>query len=85
MFRIEPLILEMESQKDSLLILTHQAITRVFYAYLLGKKPEECCEVAIPLHSVIEIIPGPYTTQERRYDLHPQVEDGYLKFKSEIQ
>jgi broad specificity phosphatase PhoE len=81
-FRIEPLILEMEAQIDSLLLLTHQAITRVFYAYLLGKKPEDCVDVAIPLHTVIEIQPGPYTMQERRYDLNPQVFEELERIKN---
>lgn len=80
--RVEPVILEMEAQTDSVLILTHQAITRVFYAYLLGKKPEQCCNIEVPLHTVIEITPGPYTTTEYRYDLNSQVEEELKKNKN---
>lgn len=79
--RVEPVILEMEAQTDSVLILTHQAITRVFYAYLLGKKPEQCCNIEVPLHTVIEITPGPYTTTEFRYDLNSFVEEELKKNK----
>lgn len=77
--RIEPVILELERQRTPILIISHNAVTRVLYAYLTGKHPEECVNIPIPLHTIIEIVPHSYGYTERRYDLEPKVEAEYQK------
>lgn len=79
--RLEPVIVELERQTQAILIISHQAVTRVLYAYLMGKSPEDCVHLEIPLHTVIEIIPGFYETKETRYDLNSLVETSMKKGK----
>lgn len=80
-YRIEPVILELERQHSPILIISHNAVTRVLYAYLTGKKPEECVNIPIPLHTVFEIVLPSSGMNEVRYDLEPQVEAEYQKQK----
>jgi broad specificity phosphatase PhoE/predicted kinase len=77
--RLEPVIIELERQRTPILIVAHQAVTRVLYAYLTGQKPETCTEIPIPLHTVIEITPTAYGHTEKRYDLNAYVEEEYAK------
>jgi broad specificity phosphatase PhoE len=73
-YRIEPTLMELERQKDPVLIIGHQAVNRVVYAYLLGKKPQDCTEIPIPLHTVMEIVPNAYGATEKWYDLNERVD-----------
>ena len=73
-FRIEPVIMELERQRNPVLIVGHQAVNRVMHAYLAGQKPEECTNIPIPLHTVIQIIPNAYGYTEKRFDLNDRVE-----------
>lgn len=56
--RLEPIIFEIERQKNDLIIVSHQAVLRCIYAYLTDLEIEECPYVQIPLHTmfVIKII-----------------------------
>ena len=67
--RLEPIIIEMERQRDSLLIIGHQAVLRALYAYMMDKPPSECPHIAIPLHTLIELRPTAYGCVETRYEL----------------
>jgi len=58
--RIEPVILELERQQSTVLVIGHQAVLRTFYAYYLNKCQDECPHLEIPLHTIIKIIPGAY-------------------------
>lgn len=58
--RIEPVIMELERQKSTVLVVGHQAVLRTFYTYYLNKCQDECPHLDIPLHTVIKIIPGAY-------------------------
>lgn len=58
--RLEPAIIELLRQPTPTLIVSHQATLRVLYAYLMDRAPETCPEVAIPLHTVIELTPRAY-------------------------
>ena len=69
--RLEPVVLELERQRDPVLIVAHQAVLRAIYCYLKGSPPEECPFLSIPLHSVIRITPGPYQSREEVTALGP--------------
>jgi broad specificity phosphatase PhoE/predicted kinase len=73
--RLDPLILELERQTAPTLIISHQAVLRALYAYLVGEPVEHCPHQAIPLHTVIEITPNAYGCDERRTVLAPRVEE----------
>lgn len=67
--RLEPMITELERQRRAVLIVSHQAVSRVLYGYLLGKAQEECPYLDVPLHTVIEMRPTAYGYDEQRYVL----------------
>ena len=66
--RLEPVIIEMERQRQPILIVAHQAVLRALYAYLMDRAPDEVLRMEIPLHTVIELRPGPYAFEQT---LHP--------------
>ena len=45
----------MESYKEPLLIVSHQAVLRCLYAYLMNLPRGQCPKLEIPLHTVIKI------------------------------
>ena len=53
--RLEPVIMELERSKKPLLIVSHQAVLRVIYAYLADEKPERCTNLSMPLHTVVKV------------------------------
>ena len=53
--RLDPLVHEMESYHEPLLICSHQAVLRVLYAYLMGKPRHLAPRLDIPLHAVMKI------------------------------
>ncbi|OQS07677.1 6-phosphofructo-2-kinase/fructose-2,6-biphosphatase, partial [Thraustotheca clavata] len=62
--RLEPVITELMRLDRPVLIVAHQAILRVLYAYLTNKSPEECPTINIPLHVVIQLTPKAYHCEE---------------------
>ncbi len=67
--RLEPVIIEAERQREPVLIVAHQAVLRALYAYFMDKDPDSCVRMEIPLHTVLELTPGPYAFEEKRYHL----------------
>jgi broad specificity phosphatase PhoE len=59
---------------ENLFVVSHQAVTRILYSYLSGKKPEECTDVEVPLHCIIEIILTPYGMKEIRHNFQEEIE-----------
>jgi len=62
--RLEPLLFEMLRSTGPLLVVGHQAILRILYGYLTGKRPEECPDLPVPLHTVIQLTPHAYGCEE---------------------
>jgi broad specificity phosphatase PhoE len=62
--RLEPVITELMRIDKPVLIVAHQAILRVLYAYLTNKAPAECPTLNIPLHVVIQVTPKAYRCEE---------------------
>ncbi|KAG1696418.1 hypothetical protein DVH05_018550 [Phytophthora capsici] len=62
--RLEPVITELMRMDQPVLIVAHQAILRVLYAYLTNKNPYECPTLNIPLHVVIQVTPKAYKCEE---------------------
>ncbi|MBX2801813.1 MAG: 6-phosphofructo-2-kinase/fructose-2,6-bisphosphatase [Myxococcales bacterium] len=71
MDRLEPLIVELERQRDPVVIVAHQAVLRCLVAYLTDRSPEDCPFLEIPLHTVIELVPKAYPGAEVRTELGP--------------
>lgn len=72
--RLEPFIVELERQRRPVLVVSHQAVVRALYGYLMGKPQAECPHLYIPLHTVIQLTPTAYGYEERRIPLGPEVE-----------
>lgn len=74
--RLEPVILELEREREPVLVIGHQAVLRMLYAYFMDRRPEDVLHIDIPIHTVIELVPGPYSFEERRYHLSLDDADG---------
>lgn len=44
--RLEPVISEMERERESVCIVSHQAVLRAIYGYFMGIPPEQVCGAA---------------------------------------
>lgn len=69
--RVDRVILELERHRVPVLVIAHQAVLRVLYAYFLDLPPERLPFVDVPLHQVIELSPRPYGCSEQRISLGP--------------
>ncbi len=67
--RLETVIVELERQRNPVLVVAHQAVLRALYAYLMGTAQDTCPYVSIPLHTVIELKPNAYGYAETRFPL----------------
>jgi broad specificity phosphatase PhoE len=78
--RIEPIIMEMERHREPLLIVGHQGILRIIYAFYMGLSRAEAPYVSVPLNCVIQLTPSAFGCEEKKYVLYtPQkalVSDG---------
>jgi len=69
--RLEPVIIELERQRVSVIVIAHQAVLRALYAYFADREPDECPFLEMPLHTVIELEPKAYGCAERRFEVGP--------------
>lgn len=69
--RLVPVIQEVERTQDPILIVGHQGILRIIYAYFMDMPREKAPFVKIPLNTVIKLIPEAYGCQEERICLIP--------------
>jgi len=67
--RLEPLAQEMERTREPVLIVGHQGILRILYAYFMGLDRKEAPYVSIPLNNVIQLTPHAYGCYEKRFCL----------------
>ena len=67
--RLEPIAQEMERTREPVLIIAHQGILRILYAYFMGLDRKDAPYVSIPLNTVIELTPHAYGCHEKRFCL----------------
>lgn len=72
--RLEPLAHEMERTREPILIIGHQGIHRLIYAYFMGLSREEAPYVSIPLNTIIQLTPHAYGCYEKRVCLMDKAE-----------
>ncbi|CAE8587807.1 unnamed protein product [Polarella glacialis] len=58
--RLRPIILELERQRRSVLVISHLAVQRCLYAYFTGCPMEDLTQIELEKHCVVELRPGPY-------------------------
>ncbi len=64
--RLEPIILELEREQNDLLIIAHESVLRVLYAYLMHVGTMEIPKLKFPRNEIIEIIPAAYQNESKR-------------------
>jgi broad specificity phosphatase PhoE/predicted kinase len=75
-FRLDPVIIELERTRKPVLVIAHNAVVRALYAYFQGVPRERCPHLPIPLHTVLELKPHAYGCSEVRVPLEPQLGTG---------
>ncbi|KAK5993361.1 putative 6-phosphofructo-2-kinase/fructose-2,6-bisphosphatase [Cladobotryum mycophilum] len=64
--RLEPIILELEREQSDLLIIAHESVLRVLYAYLMHCSTMDIPTLRFPRDEIIEIIPAAYQNEAKR-------------------
>jgi len=65
--RLENVVLDIERTREPILIVGHQGIHRLLYAYFMGLPRDQAPYVSIPLNTVIELTPNACGCDEKRY------------------
>mmetsp|Transcript_35191 Transcript_35191/g.84907 ORF Transcript_35191/g.84907 Transcript_35191/m.84907 type:complete len:520 (+) Transcript_35191:96-1655(+) len=65
--RLETIVFDIERTREPILIVGHQGIHRLLYAYFTGLPRDKAPYVSIPLNTVIELAPNAYGCEEKRY------------------
>ena len=55
--RLEPVVIEVERERECTCIVAHQAVLRALYGYFMNKTLEDVPRIEIPLHTLIELVP----------------------------
>lgn len=71
--RVDPVLIELERQRDPVLVVAHQAVLRALFGYFTGAEREAVPHLRIPLHTVLELIPRAYGCEVRKHKLGPAV------------
>ena len=69
--RLEPVMMELERQRDPVLLVGHQGILRIIYSYFMGYERERAPFVSIPSNTVICLVPGTYVCAQTKFCLIP--------------
>ena len=72
--RLDPLIQELESYREDVLIVGHQGVLRLIYAYFAGFDRVEAATLSIPLNTVIKLTPRTHDCIEERFCLYDPAE-----------
>ena len=72
MVRLEPIIFELERQREDVLVIAHRGSLRALYGYFLECSQDEVPYIDMPLDTVIELNVTAYGLTETRYNLFPE-------------
>ncbi|KAG0173407.1 hypothetical protein DFQ28_001581 [Apophysomyces sp. BC1034] len=67
--RLESVIMELEREKNDVLIIAHETVLRCLYAYLFDRPESEIPAISIPRPCLIEITPSAYGCKESRMEI----------------
>ncbi|KAG0001136.1 hypothetical protein BGZ80_001605 [Entomortierella chlamydospora] len=65
--RLEKVILELEREKNDVLIISHESVIRCLYGYIFGLSEQDIPSLEIPEHTLMELTPAAYRTEETRH------------------
>ena len=67
--RLEPIILELERERNDVLLVAHESVLRVLYGYLMACNAADIPNLKFPRNEIIEVRSAPSApTQEMRAD-----------------
>jgi broad specificity phosphatase PhoE len=69
-------VMELERQRDPVLLVGHQGVLRILYSYFMGLERERAPFISVPSNTVICLVPGTYVCSEERICLIPGSEEG---------
>jgi len=67
--RLKPIIIELERQRRSMVVISHLAVQRCLYAYFSGCPIDEMPYLELDMHTVYELRPGPFGTRIEAHKL----------------
>ncbi|KAG0341089.1 hypothetical protein BG004_006156 [Podila humilis] len=65
--RLEKVILELEREKNDVLIVAHESVIKCLYGYLFGLSERDIPSLVIPEGVLLELMPTAYKTEETRH------------------
>ncbi|KAJ1460390.1 6-phosphofructo-2-kinase-domain-containing protein [Pelagophyceae sp. CCMP2097] len=71
--RLRPILIELERERQSVLLVAHMAVLRCLYAYFVGTPVDQIPYLRIPSGAVVELTPTPHGTTVRTFNLIPAV------------
>ncbi|KAF9362653.1 hypothetical protein BGX34_005743 [Mortierella sp. NVP85] len=71
--RLEKVILELEREKNDVLIVAHMSVIRCLYGYLHGLPESDIPSLEIPEGVLLELRPTAYAIEEKRYKIPDDV------------
>jgi 6-phosphofructo-2-kinase/fructose-2,6-biphosphatase 4 len=61
--------MELEREKNDVLIIAHDSVLRCLYAYLFDRTEDEIPFISIPRNTLIEVTPTAYGAKESRMQI----------------
>ena len=65
--RLDPVLIELEREKEDLLIIGHASVIRCMLAYLIGLPVSEIPAIEVTRGDLIEVVPASYGVQTQAY------------------
>jgi len=65
--RLEPILIELEKEKEDLLIIGHASVIRCMLSYLIGLPASEIPAIEIARGDLLEIVPASYGVQSQAF------------------
>ncbi|KAI9681762.1 MAG: hypothetical protein M1829_000507 [Trizodia sp. TS-e1964] len=73
--RLEPVIMQLEREDKDVLIITHESVIRVLYAYLMSCNSSIIPFLSFPRNQILEVIPGSYKNKSNVIKIFDTTED----------
>ncbi|KAI9271724.1 6-phosphofructo-2-kinase-domain-containing protein [Phascolomyces articulosus] len=73
--RLEAIIMELEREKNDVLIIAHETVLRCLYAYLFDRPESQIPKITIPRGKLIIITPSAYGCKEARLDINKKEQE----------
>eukprot|EP00697_Spironema_sp_BW2_P017716 gnl/Spiro4/9494_TR5029_c0_g1_i1.p1 gnl/Spiro4/9494_TR5029_c0_g1~~gnl/Spiro4/9494_TR5029_c0_g1_i1.p1 ORF type:complete len:371 (-),score=35.89 gnl/Spiro4/9494_TR5029_c0_g1_i1:156-1268(-) len=69
--RLDPIVHELEKTQHPIMIIAHQGVLRLLYAYFRGLPRDVAPRLDIPVHTVLRLTPRAYSCGEEAWPISP--------------